>query len=254
MGTGLVRKEAEHARRHGFQFLVQGSPENYDLLRLGAFEDDEQEVTGLPTWMPNHPRRHLVPKTTTLLPFANEHDLRAAFGECHDLAYKALAHDPASTFDLILLVVAAKILDERSENPTYRFSLLAGETPSDSSDRLAKLVTEAARWLDGSAASLGDVPKVPTALASRLLGAFQNFSLTLTAGVCRWHRHSRHGLRNDRWGNIPGGAGLLLHSSDDGGLHCAFPRYPNGPCARPSVWERRPPACDPENERGPERS
>lgn len=179
--AGLGAEAIQHAREHGFQFLVAGSPDDYSAVTLGVFERDEQPVAGFPAWMPGHPRRQLVPKTTVLLPFATEHDLRAAFGECHDLAYKSLANDPAATFDLILLVVAAKVVDERSTDPTYRFGLLADDQPSDSSDRLASLIAEAASWLDDSAASLGDVPKVPTALASRLLDAFQNYSLTLTA-------------------------------------------------------------------------
>lgn len=178
---GRSAEAVKHAREHGFQFLVAGAPDDYRAVKLGVFENDEQPMATFPAWMPGHPRRRLVPKTTTLLPFASEHDLRAAFGECHDLAYKSLANDPAATFDLVLLVVAAKVLDERSTDTNYRFGLLAGETPTESGDRLASLIAEAARWLDGSAASLGDVPKVPAPLASRLLGVFQNYSLTLTA-------------------------------------------------------------------------
>lgn len=179
--TELGAEAVQHAREHGFQFLVTGSPDEYKAIKLGVFEKDEQSVGDFPTWMPGHPRRMLVPKTTTLLPFASEHELRSAFGECHDLAYKSLANDPAATFDLILLVVAAKVLDEHSVDMDYRFGLLADDQPSDSGERLASLIAEAAVWLDGSDASLGDVPKVPTALASRLLAVFQNYSLTLTA-------------------------------------------------------------------------
>lgn len=179
--AGRGGEAVKHAREHGFQFLVAGAPSDFKAVKLGVFENDEQPVAAFPAWMPSHPRRQLVPKTTTLLPFASEHDLRAAFGECHDLAYKSLANDPAATFDLILLVVAAKVLDERSTDAKYRFGLLADDQPTDACDRLASLITEAARWLDGSAASLGDVPKVPIPLASRLLAVFQNYSLTLTA-------------------------------------------------------------------------
>jgi type I restriction enzyme M protein len=179
--VGLSGGAIQHARAHGFQFLVTGSPDDFKTVKLGVFENDEQPVAAFPAWMPGHPRDRLVSKTTVLLPFGSEHDLRAAFGECHDLAYKSLANDPAATFDLILLVVAAKVLDERGPETSYRFGLLADDRPTDSSDRLASLIAEAARWLDGSAASLGDVPRVPVALASRLLAVFQNFSLTLTA-------------------------------------------------------------------------
>lgn len=178
---GQTPEAVQHAREHGFQFLVTGSPDEYVAVKLGVFENDEEPVAGLPAWMPSHPRRQLVPKTMTLLPFASEHDLRAAFAECHDLAYKSLANDPAATFDLILLVIAAKVLDERSPDPNYQFGLLADDQPTDSSDRLASLIAEAAQWLDGSAASLGEMPKVPAQLAPRLLAVFQNFSLTLTA-------------------------------------------------------------------------
>ncbi len=32
---------------------------------------------------------------------------------------------------------------------SYRFGLLADDQPTDASDRLASLITDAARWLDG---------------------------------------------------------------------------------------------------------
>jgi len=117
-----------------------------------------------------------------LLPFRADDDLRSAFQTCHDAVYKALANDPAATFDLVLLTLAAKILDERdSSKQHYQFATVHVEDAAARSNRFNRLLDEAHEWLDGYQASTGAVPSVSPSLAWTLLRIFQDYSLTLTA-------------------------------------------------------------------------
>lgn len=178
---GSIAQPAEMAREHGFQFLAVGQASEPTVIKLGVFGSDEAVTARIPTWMVAHRREALVERSRTLLPFANEHELRAAFSTCHDAAYKTLAHDPAATFDLMLLVVAAKVLDERSDGDVYRFGLVNGESDEDLAQRFGGLLADAAQWLDGSDAAVGSIPKLSSSLASKLIRPFQDYSLTLTA-------------------------------------------------------------------------
>lgn len=170
------------ARQGGFPLVACGVWQRHHAYAVGSLKGRPTLIPALPTWMPSHPRTDLVARTTTLLPFHSEHDLRVAFQSCHDAVYKAMANDPAATFDLVLLTLAAKILDERGPSDgRYEFGTVHVETADQRSERLHRLLARAHEWLDGHRAIAGAVPTVNSALASRLFEVFQDYSLTLTA-------------------------------------------------------------------------
>lgn len=172
----------EAARRDGFAFVAAGSPNGSSVLKLGVYGSDVSNAPAVPTWMPRATRTALISKSRVLLPFHAEDELRSVLSGCHDVIYKMLANDPAAAFDLLLLVLAAKVLDERDDSPEYRFGIVDGESDADRATRMNALLLDAARWLDGAGrTSQAHAPTVSGRLASSLLSAFQDFSLSLTA-------------------------------------------------------------------------
>jgi len=177
-----VHDAVSQARAGAFPIVACGAVDEAAVYAVGSLDGLPTPIGAFPTWMPLHPRAELVPRSTVLLPFHSEHGLRVAFETCHDAIYNAMANDPAATFDLVLLTLAAKVLDEHGPfDGRYEFGTVRVETADERSERFHRLLTRAHEWLDGHRASTGAVPAVSAALASRLLEVFQDFSLTLTA-------------------------------------------------------------------------
>lgn len=179
-----VERACSNARDRGFQFVVTGEPNERRCLHVGAYEGDLTQLPDLPSWMAKYPRTQLVPKSVVLQPFRAEDEARKAFQQCHDAIYKELANDPAATFDLLLTVVAAKILDERSSDSAYRFALVVGEEPERSASRLQRLLGQATRWLGENISASSVKPTLSGALATRVVRILQNYSFTLTTQCC----------------------------------------------------------------------
>jgi tRNA1(Val) A37 N6-methylase TrmN6 len=179
-----VSESLTYARAKGFEFIVFGSDAgNARVYQLGAYEGEYHQVRSLPTWMPAYQRDRMVPKDVTLLPFRIEEEIRRVFKLCHDVIYKGLAHDPAAAFDLLMLVVAAKVLDEQSSEPVYRFGKVEGEAQAERDKRFTDLLTDAQEWLERNVATSTSsaLPRVTGKLPDTLFGAFQDYSLLLTA-------------------------------------------------------------------------
>jgi type I restriction-modification system DNA methylase subunit len=171
----------KRAAENNFSFVGIGNPLSPKVFKIDPTHYNATPETTLPSWMPNHPRTKLVPKTTQLLPFASEGTLRAAFRACHHVVYKTLANDPAATFDLLLLILTAKLLDERSERQEYRFAIIARESLSATANRFNQLLHEAAAWLDQELANQSHVPILDGKLAHAIFAQFQDYSLKSTA-------------------------------------------------------------------------
>jgi type I restriction-modification system DNA methylase subunit len=125
--------------------------------------------------------REAIEESGDLLPYPSEEALRRAFSTAHDLIYKHLARDPAASFDLLALVVAAKVLDEQGEG--RRFAVAAGESADELCTRLESLLLEAQEWLDFRTDEIHVLPtqRLLPELAKALAGLFEGYSLTLTA-------------------------------------------------------------------------
>lgn len=181
-GAGPSGAALDTARREGFGFVAAGSPGQATVVKIGLYENDSSIASDVPTWMPRVPRRALLAKSTVLLPFHAEDELRSVLAGCHDVIYKLLANDPAAAFDLLLLVLAAKVLDETDTEPTYRFGVIEGEADDERASRMNALLQDAAAWLDGNGTPhASHAPSVSGRLATSLLAAFQDYSLSLTA-------------------------------------------------------------------------
>lgn len=180
--NGVPESEAfAQAGKAGFQIVVTGDVEQRKVFYVGSYGGEFTALPDLPSWMTETPRAALLPKSVVLLPFKAEDEARRAFQRCHDAIYKESANDPAATFDLLLNVIAAKILDERSAKETYRFALISGEDPSRTAKRLRSLLVEAGRWLGANVAGGQSIPSLSGNLATRIVSILQNYSFTLTA-------------------------------------------------------------------------
>lgn len=179
--SAISRDEAiELARREAFEIVVLGDPRSPVVLQLGVY-GEYRRLPDIPTWMPRYPRNSLVPRTVTLLPFRTEEDIRKAFKRCHDVVYKELASDPAATFDLLLLVLAAKVLDEQSDDPVYQFGIVSSESAAECKARLLKLLGRAQAWLEEQS-GITNVPDVDISenTAKIIFSLLQDYALLLS--------------------------------------------------------------------------
>jgi len=122
-----------------------------------------------------------VEAASELVPYRTEDALRRAFAAAHDLIYKHLARDPAASFDLLALVVTAKILDERGGG--RRFVVVPRESSDELCARFESLLLEAQEWLELRSDDVHVLPPhhLPPELARGLAGLFEGYSLMLTA-------------------------------------------------------------------------
>lgn len=115
--------------------------------------------------------------------FATEDDLRKAFQSAHDLIYKHLARDPAASFDLLSLVVTAKVLDEQGGRDEQLFCADAASDPAEIATQFNALLGEAQEWLVSQADEVHVLSsvKLDASLAAALMKVFRGYSLTRTA-------------------------------------------------------------------------
>lgn len=180
LSSGLV----EFARRQAAEFVAVGSPSKYNLFQPGPYALVSAPGVNIPSWTPAFSRRELMPKTITLLPFRDEAQLSRAFATCHNAIYTDTAKDPAAAFDLLSLVIAAKVMDEVSEDSHYRFSAITGESEPAAGVRLANLLRRGRHWLsleDVDQADITDVPTLRPVMVKTIFEQLQDFSLTLTS-------------------------------------------------------------------------
>lgn len=170
------------ARSAGFELVVIGDPADHIVYQLGSY-GEYRKLNAIPTWMPSYPRHSFVPRTVTLLPFRTEDEVRKCFTKCHDAIYKALAQDPAATFDFLMHVIATKIWDEQfNPSPVYQFSLVTGEPDIVARHRLIELMLKASKWMGFSFGAWNTLERdLPPHLAQLIFSTLQDYSLTLSA-------------------------------------------------------------------------
>lgn len=179
----LQNELTQAAQKRRAEFVVLGTPWDYELFQVGSYGLTEAPVSKLPSWAPGFSRREPVPRTHVLLPFRDEDQLRKAFATCHDAIYSDSARDPAATFDLLSLVIAAKVMDERDNEAVYRFSELKGEPEEATVARLITLLNSARQWLAGqglNGTAIAAVPSLRYVAAATIFRQLQDYSLTIT--------------------------------------------------------------------------
>jgi type I restriction-modification system DNA methylase subunit len=171
----------ELASRQGAEFICVGDPSSYRLFQRGDYGLHPCKGLSLPSCAHALDRRQFVQKRHVLPPFRSEDDLRRAFAACHDAIYFETAKDPAAAFDLLSLVIAAKVLDEHSSLSEYRFARLEGESAEKCAARLEEMLARAKDWLAGTESNAPrHLSKIGTRVAETVFEQLQNFSLTLT--------------------------------------------------------------------------
>jgi tRNA1(Val) A37 N6-methylase TrmN6 len=173
----------ELAHRYRAEFVAIGDPQKYKLFQVGQYTLVEASISKAPSWMSGFSRREFVSKSHVLLPFRDEDQLRKAFATCHDVIYTDSAKDPAAAFDLLSLVIAAKVMDEQSEAEVYHFSEIRDEDQTETIGRLTNLLKLARQWLasqDLNGTNIISIPNLRYAVVSTIFRELQNFSLILT--------------------------------------------------------------------------
>jgi hypothetical protein len=181
--AGSSEEHRALAVEHGAEFVVVGIPTKYKLLQRGEYGLHPSPASRLPICTRTLDRASLISKQHTLPPFRTEDDLRRAFGACHNAIYFESANDPASSFDLLSLTIAAKIMDEQSDSPEYQFGAIRDEDELRTLTRFSGLLERAREWLSGKNGFeplLRNLPRLGPRTVSTVLRELQDFSLTLT--------------------------------------------------------------------------
>ena len=180
--SGRLRNElTKTAAGTNASFLIIGKPLKYSVLRIGSSNTnciDASSRLGLLL----RPQSDSLVKS--LASFRDEDQARKIFNACHNAIYFDTAKDPAACFDLIALVIAAKIYDERFNAPHYKFILLDGEAVDATVRRFNTLLLIARDWL---ASGRGDIEqstlhRLSSGTVIKLISTLQTFSLASVAG------------------------------------------------------------------------
>jgi hypothetical protein len=179
----------ELSRQFRAELLVLGAPTDYMVYQVGPYALAPLQGQCLPSWTHGLRRTKPLSRVHVLPPFRDEEHLRKAFSACHDAVYLDSARDPAAAFDLMSLIVAAKVLDERNEtNDYYEFARLEDEAPDVAAARLTALLEAARAWLVSDDLSENEIKRVPElrpAVVDTIFRQLQDFSLTSTIDSSR---------------------------------------------------------------------
>ena len=110
--------------------------------------------------------------------------IRVAVSSCHNAIHSEMAKDPAAAFDILSLVIAAKIMDEIDTRSSYRFWSPSTDSEADCESRLIGLLEDAAEWLATERReSIAATPpsRVGGRVARTIFDAFQAHSLLATS-------------------------------------------------------------------------
>lgn len=171
-----------HARRAHARYCVIGHPRSHSIHQVGHYSVARPPIDHLPSYPPGLRRFGQVSRRHVLPPFHDEDHLRRAFAACHDAMYLESAKDPAAAFDLLLLLLTAKVLDEKSDAAHYEFGRSSHESEQAAVDRIESLMGRARDWLWKD-----QTPEWRAAyglggrVAEAVLVALQDYSLTLTS-------------------------------------------------------------------------
>lgn len=165
-------------------YVVAGTPEQHSVWNHGPYGLSMSHLHRAPSWIPSFVRETELSRQHALLPFVNEQEIRVAVSKCHNAIHSEMAKDPAAAFDVVSLVIAAKIMDEVADGATYRFWSPTAEPDSACANSLAGLLADAATWLsserrDSIAATAPS--RVRGRVARAIFDAFQRYSFRATS-------------------------------------------------------------------------
>jgi type I restriction and modification enzyme subunit R-like protein len=139
---GVMQAES-YARNLGAEYHLWSDGGYHRVFKTSRYPNRSEPISRLPTWVADKPIVQRVPKTETLRPFKNEHELKGVIGFCHDLILEKLGHDPAKAFDEMTKLLFVKLYDEREVPNYYDFVVLAHESKHDVAERIRKIFDKA---------------------------------------------------------------------------------------------------------------
>ena len=164
--------------------VVVGTPKHHSVSNHGSYGLSTSRLYRAPSWIHSFTRDSRLSRDHALLPFSTEPEIRAAVACCHNAIHSEMAKDPAAAFDILSLVIAAKIMDEIDTRPSYRFWSPSADSGSDCEIRLIGLLEDAAEWLaTGRRESIAATPpsRIGGRAARTIFDAFQAHSLLATS-------------------------------------------------------------------------
>ena len=164
--------------------VIVGTPARHDVAKWGTYGLSESRLHRIPSWTHSFRRDICLSREHALLSFSTEEAIRSAVSACHNAIYSDMAKDPAAAFDILSLVIAAKMLDETKTDSVYRFWSPEEDTDSACAERLISLLHEAAHWLAiGRLESIAAAPpsQFGSAAARTIFDEFQPYSVTETS-------------------------------------------------------------------------
>ncbi|MBI2859060.1 MAG: N-6 DNA methylase [Chloroflexi bacterium] len=134
-----VKQAESYARNLGADYHAWSNGTVVRFFRTAKYQNQSAEVGNIPHWLGEHPVGARLPKSQELPPFKDEPHLRSVVKVCHDRIFFRLGHDPAKAFDELMKLLFVKLFDERETPNYYEFMALAGESETNTADRINNL-------------------------------------------------------------------------------------------------------------------
>ena len=180
----IDRNFAQMLQTHHSPHVVVGTPKRHRVSNCGPYGLSISRLHRVPSWVHAFTRDPTLSRSHALLPFSTEQAIRVAVSICHNAIHSEMAKDPAAAFDILSLVIAAKVMDEIDTRSSYRFWSPTTDSESDCESRLIGLLEDAAEWLaTGRRESIAATPpsRVGGRVARTIFDAFQTHSLLTTS-------------------------------------------------------------------------
>ena len=175
---------AQILQTHHSPHVVVGTPKRHSVSNCGPYGLSKSPLHRVPSWIHAFTRESNLSRSHALLPFPTEQAIRIAVSSCHNAIHSEMAKDPAAAFDILSLVIAAKIMDEIDTRASYRFWSPSTDSETACESRLIRLLEDAAEWLaTGRRESIAATPpsRVGGRVARTIFDAFQTHSLLTTS-------------------------------------------------------------------------
>ncbi len=185
-GSKPLDRLSDQARKMRAELLILGDPTSYEVHLVGPFSSHKAEGARLPSWIPGLRKNgSRISKAHFLLPFRDEDHIRKALSACHNAIFAGTAKDPAASFDILALVLAAKVLDETCNKPYYEFVQIPRQSPKETLTKFKELVSEASKWIldEQNEATVQILGAISFEIVKVILRELQDYSLTFTSNT-----------------------------------------------------------------------
>ncbi len=142
-GRGNGRQQAaSYARALQAPYYIITDSSDWTAFQTQPHPIDGNPVSDIPRWVGSKPLNQRLPKTHILPPITDEEHLRSLVRNCHNQIHSE-GLDPAKAFDELVKLFFVKVYDEQEVPHTYRFSILAEESVTDTANNIRKMLKEA---------------------------------------------------------------------------------------------------------------